>query len=176
MKFAFQVCDLQSKVKHFSRDNEELRTSLCAYKETQDELTGELSDFKEKYREVVDLLHDTKDDLRRAKRRGGGSGGNVAYPGAGQHSVSDIFSPTGATATAKDEAGKDDLELEAVQRSNFLLLLRTALKVADKRIFLFIFAPREFLPFPSSKFLITREYLLSPQRRDVWPGPHSIRY
>ncbi len=44
------MCDYQNKTKHLSRENDELRSSLGAYAETQDELTAELGDLKDKYR------------------------------------------------------------------------------------------------------------------------------
>jgi len=65
-----------------------LRSSLCAYKETQDELTGELADFKEKYREVVDLLRDTQEELKSQHRRGSSAKG---YLGQGLHGVRGLF-------------------------------------------------------------------------------------
>ncbi len=46
----FQVCDYQNKSKLLSRENDDLRSSLGAYAETQDELTAELADLKDKYR------------------------------------------------------------------------------------------------------------------------------
>lgn len=91
---------MQSKVKLYSRDNEELRSSLCAYKETQEELTSELADFKEKYREIVDLLHDTQDELKKSRKR--------TYPGLGQHSLPGMFAASGAQTdqTAEDGTSK----------------------------------------------------------------------
>ncbi len=56
----FKVNDLQSKVKSYIVENDELSAQLRVYKETQDDLTIELADFKEKYREVVDLLEDSR--------------------------------------------------------------------------------------------------------------------
>ena len=78
-----QVCDLQTKWKKSSSENEELSAQLQIYRETQEELTSELSDFKEKYREVVDLLHNTQNELKSAKKR--------SYPGMGEHKVSGMF-------------------------------------------------------------------------------------
>lgn len=85
-----------------------------AYRDTQEELTAELADFKEKYREIAGLLHDTQEELKDAAKRrrvstaaAGGAGApssagtaaaaaTAAYPGAGRHDVSGMFSsPTG---------------------------------------------------------------------------------
>ena len=80
-----------------------------AYRDTQEELTAELADFKEKYREIAGLLHDTQEELKNAakRRRVSAAAGGVgpasasgaaaaAYPGAGRHDVSGMFSsPTG---------------------------------------------------------------------------------
>ena len=82
--FFSQVCDLQSKLKKNTGENTELTANLRIYKETQDDLTSELADFKEKYREIVELLHDTRHELKQAKKR--------TYPGVGEHKVSEMFS------------------------------------------------------------------------------------
>ena len=89
----FQVCDLQSKLKRTTSENTDLATSLQVYKETQDDLTGELADLKEKYREVVELLHDTRHELKQAKKR--------SYPGVGEHKVSEMFSETSNSSEKK---------------------------------------------------------------------------
>ena len=91
----FQVCDLQTKWKKSSSENEELSAQLRIYRETQEELTSELSDFKEKYREVVDLLHDTQNELKTAKKR--------SYPGMGEHKVSGMFETKSKEAKIKGE-------------------------------------------------------------------------
>ena len=92
----FQVCDLQSKVKHYTKDNESLTTSMHAYRETQDELTTELADFKEKYREIADLLHDTQEELKKSRKR--------TYPGVGSHSIAGMFTSPATSAAARLEA------------------------------------------------------------------------
>ena len=89
----FQVCDLQSKLKRTTSENTDLGTSLQVYKETQDDLTGELADLKEKYREVIELLHDTRHELKQAKKR--------SYPGVGEHKVSEMFSETSDSSEKK---------------------------------------------------------------------------
>ena len=71
-------------MKESSGENTELTANLRIYKETQDDLTSELADFKEKYREIVELLHDTRHELKQAKKR--------TYPGVGEHKVSEMFS------------------------------------------------------------------------------------
>ena len=92
------------------RDNE-MVSSLSrlpqAYRDTQEELTAELADFKEKYREIAGLLHDTQEELKNAAKRrrisatagagaasatGAAAGPTAAYPGAGRHDVSGMFS------------------------------------------------------------------------------------
>ena len=73
-------------MKQSSGENTELTANLRIYKETQDDLTSELADFKEKYREIVELLHDTRHELKQAKKR--------SYPGVGEHKVSEMFSET----------------------------------------------------------------------------------
>ena len=92
--FLFKVCDLQTKWKKSSSENEELGAQMRIYKETQEELTSELSDFKEKYREVVDLLRDTQNELKAAKKR--------SYPGMGEHKVSGMFD-TNTTKESKPQ-------------------------------------------------------------------------
>ena len=92
--FSFKVCDLQTKWKKSSSENEELGAQMRIYKETQEELTSELSDFKEKYREVVDLLRDTQNELKAAKKR--------SYPGMGEHKVSGMFD-TNTTKESKPQ-------------------------------------------------------------------------
>ena len=75
---------MQSKVKKYSTENEEMAAQLEVYYETQEELTSELADFKEKYREIVNLLHDTQHELKQTKKR--------AYNGVGTHKLSEMFS------------------------------------------------------------------------------------
>ncbi|XP_059096744.1 trafficking kinesin-binding protein milt-like [Tigriopus californicus] len=104
-----KVCDMQSKVKLYSRDNEELRTSLCAYKETQEELTSELTDFKEKYREVVDLLHDAQDELKKSRKR--------TYPGLGQHSLPGMFTSGGHNEQSGEDGTKESSLLSEIHSS-----------------------------------------------------------
>jgi hypothetical protein len=66
-------------------------------------LTSELSDFKEKYREVLDLLSDTRDELKRAKKK--------SYPGIGQHNVQSMF--TGSPdRTSPDPPKKSEFGLQ----------------------------------------------------------------
>ena len=92
---------MQAKVKHYTKDNESLSTSICAYKETQDELTTELADFKEKYREIADLLHDTQEELKKSRKR--------TYPGVGSHSIAGMFTSPATSAAARLEAeGNED--------------------------------------------------------------------
>ena len=62
------MCDLQTKWKKSTTENEEFIAQLQVYKETQEELTSELSDFREKYCEIVDLLHDSQNELRAIKK------------------------------------------------------------------------------------------------------------
>ena len=80
-------------MKRTTSENTDLATSLQVYKETQDDLTGELADLKEKYREVVELLHDTRHELKQAKKR--------SYPGVGEHKVSEMFSETSNSSEKK---------------------------------------------------------------------------
>ena len=80
-------------MKRTTSENADLGTSLQVYKETQDDLTGELADLKEKYREVVELLHDTRHELKQAKKR--------SYPGVGEHKVSEMFSETSNSSEKK---------------------------------------------------------------------------
>ena len=63
------------------------------FQETQDDLTSELLDLKEKYREVLDLLRDANEEIRRGRKR--------TYPGAGKHSVNNMF--TGNNQPIKGE-------------------------------------------------------------------------
>ena len=62
------MCDLQTKWKKSTTENEEFIAQLQVYKETQEELTSELSDFREKYCESVDLLHDSQNELRAIRK------------------------------------------------------------------------------------------------------------
>ena len=66
--YYLKVCDLQTKWKKSTSENEEFIAQLQVYKETQEELTSELSDFKEKYCEIVDLLHDSQNELKAIKK------------------------------------------------------------------------------------------------------------
>ena len=89
-----------------------------AYRDTQDELTAELTDFKEKYREIAGLLHDTQRELKNAnvakrKRTAPSAGGATAasgaaaaaYPGAGRHDVSKMFSSPPPEPQEMEEKG-----------------------------------------------------------------------
>ena len=75
---------MQSRVKKYSTENEDMAAHLEVYTETQEELTSELADFKEKYREIINLLHDTQNELKKTKKR--------SYSGVGTHKLSEMFS------------------------------------------------------------------------------------
>uniref|UniRef100_A0A0K2UZG7 Trafficking kinesinbinding protein miltlike [Bombus terrestris] n=1 Tax=Lepeophtheirus salmonis TaxID=72036 RepID=A0A0K2UZG7_LEPSM len=100
-----QVCDLQTKVRTFKQENEDLDANVLIYKETQDELTKELAEFKEKYREVVDLLKDAQEELKVSRKKG------AFYPGLGSHNLHGMFPSENEPPSKK---GKGDSLLDEI--------------------------------------------------------------
>ena len=147
-----QVCDLQVKIKYYTKENDDLSGSIHAYKEAQDELTTELADFKEKYREISDLLRDAQEELKRNRRR------RAMYPGAGLHSVAGMFASAAATTVGTGAAGLDTDGNEEKGKLGLIILFQCPAIQLEAYCFLRFRPPRQVLATLKLKSMIRQVF------------------